>query len=477
MVRRVVAALVGAALAAAAVLGTGAPATVSAAPGAGAARAAVCRRDTAADLRWVTGLFQWFVGRVPAAAEVSPRLTELADGVAYREVAESVARSDGAQRRIVAATFRRLQHRSPTAAEATAWAAWTRDNGPTSLAARLAASDEVWRRAGATPARWVAALYRDVLAAAVDPAGSAYWTAKLAGGMSRVDVATGIWNSPSHVRTRVDVVYRTVLGRPADPGGAATWAPVAVARGDTELGIRLALTPAAWNRAQVSAGGTAGAIPAPCPAVGPRWVPAPGTVVHSLQPVAHLGPRLVALTFDDGPDPRWTPQILDVLRRENVRATFFMVGDYARARPDLVRRVAAEGHRIASHSMSHPNLLTVSDAVERRQIVDSADLLDRIAGPGTVRCFRPPYGNHDATTVRTAKERGLATVLWSRDGQDWSQPGIDAIVRGNLDARFDGGRGVVVLHDGGARRAQTVTALPKIIDALRARGYTFVRLC
>ncbi len=323
----------------------------------------------------------------------------------------------------------------------------------------------------------MAALYRDILGKEVDRSGSAYWTAKLAGGRSRVDVAADIWNSPAHVRIRVDAVYRAVLGRPADPGGAASWAPVAVSRGDTELGIRLALTQSAWDRAQVSSGGRPGPIPAACPPVGPRWVPAPGTVVRSLQPVARFGPRLVALTFDDGPIPGGRPQILDVLRAKNVRATFFMVGDYARARPDLVRRVAAERHHIASHSMSHPNLLAVSDAVERRQIVDSADLLDRIAGPGTVRCFRPPYGNHDATTVRVAKERGLATIMWSRDGQDWSQPGVDVIVRGNLDTRFDGGRGVVVLHDGGAKRAQTVAALPKLIDALRARGYTFVQLC
>lgn len=475
--KRLVAMLAGVLLAATAMWAGGATAQSPAGASAGAARAVGCRRDTAADLRWVTGLFQWFVGRAPSAAEHSPRRLDLADGIAYRDVASAVARSDAAQRRIVAADFGRLLHRSPSAAEAAAWAAWTRDNGPTSLAARLAAGDEAWRRAGATPAGWVAALYRDILGKEVDRAGSAYWTAKLAAGTSRIDVAANIWNSPAHVRTRVDAVYRAVLGRPADPAGAASWAPVATSRGDTELGIRLALTQSAWDRAQASSGGRPGPIPAPCPPVGPRWVPAPGTVVRSLQPVANLGPRLVALTFDDGPDPRWTPQILDVLRAKNVRATFFMVGDYARARPDLVRRVAAERHRIATHSMSHPDLLRVSDAVERRQIVDSADLLDRIAGAGTVRCFRPPYGNHDATTVRAAKERGLATIMWSRDGQDWSQPGVDTIVQGNLDTRFDGGRGVVVLHDGGARRAQTVAALPKLIDALRARGYTFVQLC
>lgn len=477
MVRRLAVVVAGLVLAATAVGVGGAPATVSAGSAVATVRATGCRRNTAVDLRWVTGLFQWFVGRAPSAAEYSPRLLDLVDGVPYREVAEAVALSDAAQRRVATTTFRRLRHRSPSAAEVAAWAAWARDHGPTSLAARIAADDEAWRRAGATPAGWVAALYRDILGKAIDPAATSYWTGRLAAGVTRVDVAADIWNSPAHLRTRVDAVYRNILGRAADPGGSATWAPVALARGDTELGIRLALTQGAWGRAQVSYGGAAAAIPAACPPVGPKWVPAPGTVVRTLQPVSEFGPRLVALTFDDGPDPRWTPQILDVLRDRNVRATFFMVGDYARSRPDLVRRVAAERHHIASHSMSHPNLLLLSAEAERRQIVDSADLLDRIVGPGTVRCFRPPYGNHDAGTVRAAGDRGLATIMWSRDGQDWSQPGVDKIVAGNLDARFDGGRGVVVLHDGGARRSQTVAALPKLIDALRARGYSFVQLC
>ena len=475
MVRRLLGALVAVLVASASVVAGAAPARV-AAPSA-APRAAGCRRDTAVDQRWVAGLFRWFVGRAPTAAEQSPRLADLADGVPYREVVDAVALGDAAHRRVALTAFGRFQHRSPTAAELAAWSAWDRDHGPTSTVARIAADDEAWARAGATPAGWVGALHVDMVGRPIDAGGAAYWTAKLAAGTSRIDVATGIWNSSASVRQRVDAAYRTVLGRPVDPGGAASWAPVSVARGDTELSIRLSLTQSAWDRAQVAGGGKPSPIPAPCPPAGPRWVPAPGTVVHSLQPVSSFGRRLVALTFDDGPDPRWTPQILDVLKAKNVRATFFMVGDFARARPDLVRRVAAERHHIASHSMSHPNLLTVSDAVQRRQIDDSADLLDRIAGPGTVRCFRPPYGNHDAATVRLAKERGLATILWSRDGQDWSQPGVDAIVRGNLDTRFDGGRGVVVLHDGGARRAQTVAALPKVIDALRSQGYTFVQLC
>ncbi|MBX3284620.1 MAG: polysaccharide deacetylase family protein [Actinobacteria bacterium] len=475
MVRRLLGIALAVAVASAAVAIGGTPA-LSASPAA-APRATACRRDTAADLRWVTGLYRWFVGRVPTAAEYGPRLADLVDGVPYREVADAVALSDAGHRRVALTAFGRFQHRSPSAAELAAWTAWNRDHGPTSTVARIAADDEAWRRAGATPAGWVAGLYQDMVAKPVDAGGSAYWTAKLAAGTSRIDVAAAIWNSPASLRLRVDAAYRTVLGRAADPGGATTWAPVALAHGDTELATRLALTSAGWSSAQVASGGVAGPVPAACPPVGPHWVPSPGTVVHSLQPVARFGPRLVALTFDDGPDPRWTPQILAVLKAKNVRATFFMVGDFARARPDLVRQVAAARQHIASHSMSHPNLLRVSDAEQRRQIVDSADLLDRIAGTGTVRCFRPPYGNKDAATVRIAKERGLATILWSRDGQDWSQPGVDQIVRGNLDTRFDGGRGVVVLHDGGAKRAQTVAALPKVIDALRSQGYTFVQLC
>ena len=127
--------------------------------------------------------------------------------------------------------------------------------------------------------------------------------------------------------------------------------------------------------------------------------------------------------------------------------------------------------------MTHPDFHHLGDGAQRNEIVGGANVVDSIGGPGTAKCFRPPYGNRTAATVPIAREQGLATILWSRDGQDWKSPGVDAIVRGNLDTRYDSGRGVLLLHDGGKNRIQTIAALPKLIEALRAQGYQFVQIC
>jgi peptidoglycan/xylan/chitin deacetylase (PgdA/CDA1 family) len=276
---------------------------------------------------------------------------------------------------------------------------------------------------------------------------------------------------------RVDAVYEAVLGRHADPGGATYWAPAARVFGDVALGSLLASTQEAWNLAQTSYGAPAGPMPPACPPPPLRWVPPPGTVVHNLSALASYGPRLVALTFDDGPNPTWTPKVLDVLDQYDVPATFFLVGYEVQAYPDLVRAEVAQGHHVAVHTMTHPDLLTLGHDAQLHQIVDDADLIDGVAGAGSVKCFRPPYGNYDQQVVNIAANRGLATVLWSRDGRDWAQPGVSTIVNGNLDTRYDDGRGVIILHDGGGARSQTVAALPILIQNLRAQGYKFVQIC
>ena len=154
-----------------------------------------------------------------------------------------------------------------------------------------------------------------------------------------------------------------------------------------------------------------------------------------------------------------------------------MVGSAAQRYPDLVRRIVAEGHHVAIHTMTHPNLLTLGRAGQYQQIAGSKNVVESIAGAGSVSCFRPPYGNRNATTDSIAAELGLATVMWSRDGRDWARPGADSIVSGNLDTRYDGGRAILLLHDGGIDRSQTVAALPRLIDALTVRGYRFVQIC
>jgi cellulose synthase/poly-beta-1,6-N-acetylglucosamine synthase-like glycosyltransferase/peptidoglycan/xylan/chitin deacetylase (PgdA/CDA1 family) len=187
--------------------------------------------------------------------------------------------------------------------------------------------------------------------------------------------------------------------------------------------------------------------------------------------------RTVALTFDDGPDPRWTPLILDTLRRHHARATFFVVGSQVARHPDLARRIVAEGHEIGAHTFSHPRL---DDMPRWRRDLEHAQTQAAIAAATgvTTRLLRPPYSSmpdalDDAgwSAVRETAGRGYLTVLNDVDSRDWERPGVDAIVR---NATPEGGAGAVVLmHDAGGDRSQTVAALDRLIPALTGEGYRF----
>ncbi len=449
-----------------------------AAPSATGARAAdpTCRRDTASDVRWIAWLHRTFTGADPNLATVGPWLPRLADGEPYRDLATAVATSAYADRRTATDLAVQLLHRNGSANEISAWAALVDAAGLDATAVRFLASAEAYARGGNSPAGWIDATYRDLLGRSADSGGTAYWSGRLAAGATRDQVAAGLWWSNGAVQARVVSLYRQVLDRPADSGGLAYWAGQLPRLGTRGVAVELAAGPAGWARSQVIFSAPATAQPAPCPQR-LRWVPPAGSIVHDLRPLAAWGPKLVALTFDDGPDPHWTPQILSVLAKYDVRATFFLVGFQVRAHPELVRQELAAGHHVATHTIDHPNLLTLSAAAQQRQIVDSKRQIEAIAGPGSVRCFRPPYGNHNATTDRIAREQGLATILWSRDGRDWARPGVDTIVSGNLSTRYDGGRAVILLHDGGTDRSQTVAALDRLIPTLKAQGYRFVQIC
>jgi len=440
-------------------------------------RSGPCVRNTAADLRWITWLSQTFEGKAPTTASTAAWLPSFAKGVPYASIATYLANGPGATRRTIRATFTTVLHRQPTPADLATWSPWTVAHGGTALAAQLGASAEDYARAGGTDAAWLEHLYTDVLGRPIDAAARTYWVGQLAARVPRTTVVTTLWNSPPRVRLRLDAIYQLVLHRPVDTAAVAYWSPQVIKLGDAGAAGTLAATPTAWALAQKAYGGTATAEPPACPPPPPGWVPSPGSVVFNLQSQAARGPRLVSLTFDDGPSPVWTPQVLAVLKRYDVPATFFVVGQWAQQYPNLVRAELDAGHHVATHSMTHPNFLHLSDAAQRNEIVGGANVVDSIGGPGTARCLRPPYGNKDAATVQIAKQRGLATILWSRDGQDWKAPGVDAIVRGNLDTRYDHGRGVLLLHDGGKNRSQTIAALPKLIEALRAQGYQFVQIC
>jgi len=184
------------------------------------------------------------------------------------------------------------------------------------------------------------------------------------------------------------------------------------------------------------------------------------------------GKRLeVALTFDDGPHPGYTPQILDILHRYGVTATFFPVGLYAAAHPDLVARIVDAGHGLGNHTWSHPHLPDLSRDEVLRQVEATGDALAKAAGaaPGLVR---PPYGARTPDVLRWLVEPGLTAVLWDVDANDWASPGAETIIA-NVTGGVTAGS-IVLMHDAGGNRSQTVEALPRILEILLERDYAFV---
>ncbi|WP_037833954.1 bifunctional polysaccharide deacetylase/glycosyltransferase family 2 protein [Streptomyces sp. NRRL F-4474] len=185
----------------------------------------------------------------------------------------------------------------------------------------------------------------------------------------------------------------------------------------------------------------------------------------------------VALTFDDCPDPTWTPKVLQVLADKQVPATFFVTGEHVAEHPHLVRAQTAAGHEVGLHTFTHTDLATASPRRVRLELAASRAVLAGATATST-RLLRPPYsstpdavGNRDwQATLRTG-ELGYLTVLSTHDGLDWQARDAEEIVRGALPTDEEGA--VVLLHDGGGDRSRTVAALGRIIDTYRARGYRF----
>ncbi len=194
--------------------------------------------------------------------------------------------------------------------------------------------------------------------------------------------------------------------------------------------------------------------------------------------------KKLALTFDDGPDPEWTPQILDILKAKHVKATFFVIGENAEAYPQLVQRMVAEGHDVGNHTFTHPNLADTPGAAVVLELNATQRLFQALTGR-SLRLFRPPYlgdaepsDESDLRPVELAQDLGYITVGMHVDPVDWELPGAKAILQRTLAALHSKNpdlRGNIILfHDAGGDRSQTVAALPEVIDALRAQGYHFV---
>ncbi|NKQ56009.1 glycosyltransferase [Amycolatopsis sp. K13G38] len=188
-------------------------------------------------------------------------------------------------------------------------------------------------------------------------------------------------------------------------------------------------------------------------------------------------PRTVALTFDDGPDPQWTPQVLQVLARRHVPATFFVLGAHVLQYPDLVRQEVAAGHEIGAHTFTHADLGGVPAWRQRLELSQTEVALAGTTGLAT-SLLRPPYASNsdslddkDWAVVRRSAALGYVTVFADRDGEDWARPGVDQIVNNAMPQGDDGA--IVLLHDAGGDRAQTVAALDELIDRLQQRGYRF----
>lgn len=175
------------------------------------------------------------------------------------------------------------------------------------------------------------------------------------------------------------------------------------------------------------------------------------------------GSKVVALTFDDGPSS-YTPGFLDVLRREHVDATFFEVGQEVAGRAATLRRILREGDEIGNHTRHHSPYPGYADLAATDAVIRAATHFEPCL-------FRPPGGAFDSAVVAAAGEAGLKTIVWDVDPADWSTPGTSAIYGRVVGATQPGS--IVLMHDGGGNRSQTLAALPSIVETLRARGFRF----
>lgn len=195
--------------------------------------------------------------------------------------------------------------------------------------------------------------------------------------------------------------------------------------------------------------------------------PSPG-----LAYAGNIRERRIALTFDDGPDPPYTERVMSVLERERVPATFFLIGRQLAADAELVRRELRDGFLLGDHTWSHRNVSSASSA-DRAEIRDTRNEIERVTGFQTC-LMRPPYGATSPALVRFNAGLGLDTVNWNVDSTDWSRPGTATIVRLIMKETRPGS--IILMHDGGGNRSETVAALPTVIHRLRAKGYQFVSL-
>jgi peptidoglycan/xylan/chitin deacetylase (PgdA/CDA1 family) len=181
----------------------------------------------------------------------------------------------------------------------------------------------------------------------------------------------------------------------------------------------------------------------------------------------------IALTFDDGPNPYYTPQVLAILQRYGIKATFFDIGYLVADYPNIVRQEYNQGNVVANHSWSHPVLTHFSAQGIQSQLTSTTNIIQATIGIRPT-FFRPPYGAINNLVLAQARNLHYTTVMWDGSSEDWNLPGVYAIVNKTLYYARNGA--ILLLHDGGGNRSQTVAALPIIISTLKSRGFKFVTI-
>jgi len=190
--------------------------------------------------------------------------------------------------------------------------------------------------------------------------------------------------------------------------------------------------------------------------------------------VFHHGPdneKLVALSFDDGPDVHYTTEILDILKQNNIKATFFIVGKQAKAHPEMVKRISAEGHVIGNHTWDHPDIKKIDMNKLIDEVQQTDDLINTIVGYKP-QLFRPPYGFANENAINELGKLGYKIIDWSVDTKDWAGTPPDKMMDYVQKELRPGA--IVLEHCSGGKLDNTVAALPRIISYLKDNGYRFV---
>jgi peptidoglycan/xylan/chitin deacetylase (PgdA/CDA1 family) len=200
--------------------------------------------------------------------------------------------------------------------------------------------------------------------------------------------------------------------------------------------------------------------------------PARATVSEEIVHASDKGARGVNITIDDGPDPTWTPQVLQVLKEYGVKATFCMIGPEAEAHPDLVKAVVAAGHRLCDHTVSHDTTMDKkSESYQSQEILNAANMITKASGGVRPLYYRAPGGAFTPYSRHLAASQGMRPLGWNVDSKDFELPGTDAIIT-TVKSELPNGP-TILFHDAGGDRSQTVAALREILPWLKQQGYSF----